>query len=416
MKKMKTTIDKLAHKYALNIKQIRGPGPTKVADFKNINKNFYDDIEADSKTLKNDKNLLDKIKENTIKEFIYTNREIPNIWKSRINYQDEILNVMCKDKSLLTYIGSSPTKTKKFSYDKFPKINLRYENQKTFRSRNAHDNYKELNSYKNSSEINSTVKNKYSFKKNKVMTEKEINALMDDYKNAYPIKEKLKELYITSNYYNFKNNKFNTISVNESDKNESKINSNMNISKRACNSIDTMYSKLPRHTFIHTNKKLISKKQRTFRQNIFNNLNPSIDRDNNNTHYSLNKDTLNKIITKKKINLNKEKENEMKITIISNPIIKKSIESINFYGPYYSFCSSCRKKNLEYYNNMESNHCFDIIHLIKKARHKNQLTNLTKNSKEKHVAQKDTLESENFINSKNEVIENEKVSDLKNMN
>ena len=37
---MKTTIDKLAHKYALNIKQIRGPGPTKIADFKNLNKNF----------------------------------------------------------------------------------------------------------------------------------------------------------------------------------------------------------------------------------------------------------------------------------------------------------------------------------------------------------------------------------------
>ena len=31
---------------------------------------------------------------------------------------------------------------------------------------------------------------------------KEINTFMDDYKTAYPIKEKLKELYITSNYYN----------------------------------------------------------------------------------------------------------------------------------------------------------------------------------------------------------------------
>ena len=40
---------------------------------------------------------------------------------------------------------------------------------------------------------------------------KEINTFMDDYKTAYPIKEKLKELYITSNYYNSKKNKNQTI-------------------------------------------------------------------------------------------------------------------------------------------------------------------------------------------------------------
>ena len=36
---MKKTIDRLAHKYALNIKQIRGQGPTKIGDFKNLNYN-----------------------------------------------------------------------------------------------------------------------------------------------------------------------------------------------------------------------------------------------------------------------------------------------------------------------------------------------------------------------------------------
>ena len=407
---MKTTIDKLAHKYALNIKQIRGPGPTKVADFKNINKNFYDDIEADSIALKDDKNLLNKIKETTIKEFIYTNREIPNLWKNKINYQDELLNAIYKDKTLLSYIGSSSTKPKNYSYDKFPKINLRYENPKTFRSRNIGDNDNEINSIKNNSVMNSTIKNKYSFKKNKGMTEKEINTLLEDYKTAYPIKERLKELYITSNYYNSKNNKYKTISVNNSDKNENKLNNGLNINKRASNSIDTTYSKIPRHTFMHTNKKLIIKKQRTFRQNIFNNLNPSSERDN--TYYSLNKDTLKKIIIKNKMgNLKKEKENDLKINT-NNPIIKKNIESINFYGPYYSFCSSCRNKNMEYYNNMEPNQCIDIIHLIKKIRYKNPVMNITKSSSKKKSVQKDTLESENFINSKNEVSEHEKVSDL----
>ena len=68
---MKKTIDKLAHKYALNIKRIRGEGPTKVGDFKNLNKNFYDDIEDNMITIRDNKNLLNKIKDHTIKEFIY---------------------------------------------------------------------------------------------------------------------------------------------------------------------------------------------------------------------------------------------------------------------------------------------------------------------------------------------------------
>ena len=84
---MITTIERLTHKYALNIKQIRGPGPTKIADFKNLNKNFYNDIESNNITIKDDTKLLNKIKNNSIKEFIYTNKEIPDKWKNKINYQ-----------------------------------------------------------------------------------------------------------------------------------------------------------------------------------------------------------------------------------------------------------------------------------------------------------------------------------------
>ena len=416
---MKTTIDKLAHKYALNIKQIRGPGPTKIADFKNLNKNFYDDIETDSITLKDDKNLLNKIKEKTIKEFIYTNKEIPNIWKNKINYQDDLLNVLYKNKTLLSYIGSSETKSKTNSYDKFPKINKRYDNPKTFKSRNTDTNdYKEVNSFKNNSVMNGTITNKYSFKKNNELSEKEINTLMDDYKTAYPIKEKLKELYITSNYYNSKNNDYNTISMSNLNQNENNLNTNLNSIKKTYNSIDSIYLKMPRHTFMHTNKKLINKKQRTFRQNIFNNLSPSRDT----THYSINKDILNKIVKKNKIkNINienKDKENNFKkIYIINNPIIKKNIESINYFGPYYSFCPSCRNKNLEYYNNMEPNQCLDIVHLIKKVRqHKNPIINMTKNISgfisKKEIVQKEILNSENDFTPKNGFTENEKVNDL----
>lgn len=420
MKTMKTTIDKLAHKYALNIKQIRGPGPTKVADFKNLNKNFYDDIESNNVTIRDDTKLLNKIKDHSIKEFIYSNKGIPDIWKNKLNYQDELLNVISKDNKLLSYIGSSTVGIKKhFSLDnKFPKINTRYDNLKSLKSRNIDDNnskkeFKSMNelSEKNnnsilSSTLNKEIKNKYSFKKKGELTEKEINTLMDDYKTAYPIKEKLKELYITSNYYNSNNHK-NELIINDLNKNDE---NSFNITKKTNNSIETPSHKLQRHTFMHTNKKLISKKQKTFRQNIFNNLNPSKD----NIFYSFNKNNLNKLTkTNKFININNENKDNTKI---NNPIIKKNIESINFYGPYFSFCPSCRTKNLEYYNNMEPNKCLELIQFIKKIRHKNNLINIRRtfsvSPNKKSIMQKETLESEKALNSKGDFSENEKVDNF----
>ena len=431
---MKTTIDKLAHKYALNIKQIRGPGPTKIADFKNLNKNFYDDIESSNNTLKDDAKLLNKIKSYSIKEFIYTNKEIPNIWKNKLNYQDDLLDVISKDKKLLSYIGSSPIKTKNNSLDKFPKINTRYDVISSVKSRNIEDNISknDINSMKEiinnnisnnsiisssrNNEIKNEIKNKYNFKKKSELSEKEINTLIEDYKTAYPIKEKLKELYITSNYYNSNKNlnETQTLSHNLNQNNDN----HLMCTKKTYNSIEPTSRKNTRHIFIHTNKKNISKKQRTFRQNIFNNLSPSID----NTFYSFNKNILNKISKSNKIiniyneNKNKNGKDIGKINEISNPIIKKSIESINYYGPYFSFCPSCCNKNLEYYNNLEPNHCVELIHFIKKERHKNDFMNIRRTSSvipnKKTSIQKETLESENDINSKVNNIDNEKLDNF----
>ena len=45
-------IDKLAHKYALNINQLRGPTNPKIIDFKNLNMGFYDDIAKNDSSIK----------------------------------------------------------------------------------------------------------------------------------------------------------------------------------------------------------------------------------------------------------------------------------------------------------------------------------------------------------------------------
>ena len=94
-----------------------------------------------------------------------------------------------------------------------------------------------------------------------------------------------------------------------------------------------------------------------------------------------------------------------------NPIIQKKIESINFYGPYCSFCRTCRNKNMEYYTKMEPNQCLKIINLIKKVRNKKAIMDIKRtisvSPNKNSIVQKETFETEKRINSKNDTIEKE---------
>lgn len=414
--KKKTTIDKLAHKYALNIKQIRGPGPQKVADFKNLNKNFYDDIESSNISIKDSTKILEDIKNKSIKEFIYTNKIIPDIWKKKLNYQDEMIKVITNDKNLLSYVGTSSRGEKKLSFDnKFPKINSRYGAMNITRNRNSEINNSEkirfekndiLNKDNEQSNLSDSyykgIRNKLNFSKKNDLSEKEINALMEEYKTAFPIKEKLQELYITSNYYKINKNTNDQITVNDENSENKVINAH-----QTHNSINSnTMSQMKRNTYnslSSVNKKIVSKKQKTFRQNIFNNLSPS----NDNTFYSLEKSNLMNMNKSSNIirNKNAKVNNTQKIIDITNPIIKKNVESINNFGPYFSYCPSCRNKNMDFYNNLEPNHCLELIHYIKKIRHKNPLLEIRRrtasvspniqSSNQKETVESDRLLSEN---------------------
>jgi len=420
--KKKTTIDKLAHKYALNIKQIRGPGPQKVADFKNLNKNFYDDIESSNVSIRDSTKILDDIKNKSIKEFIYTNKVIPDIWKKKLNYQDELIKVITTDKNLLSYVGTSSRGEKKFSVDnKFPKINSRYGAMNLTRSRNSEINNSDRirsertyiqnkdNDQSNISDsYNIGIRNKFSFSKKNELSEKEINALMEEYKTAFPIKEKLQELYITSNYYKINKNKNDQMTSND-ENSENRI-TNAHQTHNSINS-NTM-SQMKRNTYnslSSVSKKIVSKKQKTFRQNIFNNLSPS---NESNTFYTLDKSNLINMNKSSNVIMNKNAKviNAQKLIDITNPIIKKNVESINNFGPYFSYCPSCRNKNMDFYNNLEPNHCLELIHYIKKIRHKNPILEIRRRTASvspniQSSNQKETVESDRIL-SENEKEDN----------
>ena len=68
------------------------------------------------------------------------------------------------------------------------------------------------------------------------------------------------------------------------------------------------------------------------------------------------------------LNFNYEEFNK-KIEI-KNPEVKKVLEDINYYGPYFSHCPSCKNKNLEFYQTLEPHACLNILNFLKKTRKK----------------------------------------------
>ena len=83
-----------------------------------------------------------------------------------------------------------------------------------------------LISINNVDPISSQIYNTLDIKAKEInyLSEKEINALMEEYKTAFPIKEKLQELYITSNYYKINKNTNDQITVNDENSENKVIN------------------------------------------------------------------------------------------------------------------------------------------------------------------------------------------------
>ena len=319
--KSEVKIDKLAHKYALDISKFHKRAKAKRIDFGDLNKDFYGDIEKKVTLIKLNKKSLNQIKGTTLKEFIYTNKNIPDFWKNKLNYQYEMTDLISRDKKLLSYIGSFP-----FEYhykEKLPKIITNIDNDI----------------------INNKTKKTFRIKKTNELDENDLKVIMDNYKVVYPIKEKLENLVnvYNNNLINDENSKNNNI-LNE------KKDENFSITK------DSNYHSYNKITnSINKNKKEILRIQNSFRQNIF-----TLDSLKKNDNQEYNKTSLGGGGINKRRNIFSKKNNE-----IRNKIIENNLKTINYYGPHFSFCPSCKSKNLKFYYNMEPNQCLELINHIR---------------------------------------------------
>ena len=310
-------------------------------------KSIYDDIEKSELKLKDKKKLLNRVKSATIKECVYSNYNIPENWKNKVGYENKILKLFSKDEKFLFYVGNKNNEfeeTKSTIYKKSNSfINKSFYTEEDKNSINNSELI--MNKVNNKKKIllpleteNDKIKGIYINTKNKFHNEKkgknyysdkEVLSILDDYNNAFPLKEKKEE--------------------------------NKKLSKTFSDNFENI------------KKMKKNERQEAFRQNIYNKMIPlnlkiqSVKNKNN----KINKKQENKFGLY--LNLNTEEFNK-KIEI-KNPIVKKYLESINFYGPYYSYCPPCKNRNMEFYKKMEQEKTIKLIQFIKKARGKSAIIN-----------------------------------------
>ena len=367
-------------KYAFNINDINRHKNFKgsLLDFKSLNKGTYDQIETNDMTIKDNLEKLKKIKNKSIKEFVYTSKDIPVQWKTKLDYKSNLLKIFLNDTNLLRYLGNGgPSEVPKTQRNKERIMKLSKEKNKNIAEKK--DKEKITNSpYRATSNKNLNKFGRFKDKHNYL--DKEVIGILDEFKSAYPILIKEKERENNNEQNKNKKRNRNIKSYIEDKKSRTFYGSNFFNKPRHLNNLISLPNlKLKNNS---------NKRQNTFRQNIFTNLLPSSPKNfkDNPQSQSQKKFDGNKTYTnfgsiKGDLYLHSNNELFDKKVRINNPVVIKYLEGINFYGPYFSYCPPCGNKNLEFYKNLELKQCLQIIHQIKKNKGKNIVLSEEKSNK-----------------------------------
>ena len=269
---------------------------------------------------------LNLIKENSIKDFIYSNRQVPTSWKSKYGYNDQVIKLLANDEIFLSYMGNIC----KNGLNKLGDIKVL-----SYRSK-----------LKKTNEIKKIKK--FQLFRNKTMDERDVDNYLKKLDRLYPIKGKLNELFDKKILLSL--NKNNNININQNIKQKLKL---------SCVTANKIKSDI--NGSIYTN--LVLKKSRNIEDKKFHRSRSAI-----NSNYKK---------EKKKENISNRK------FILKNPYLMKQLESINYFGPYFSYCSKCGVKNTNFYKNIESDILIDIIKQIKNNKDEQMLQRINSKKKSK---------------------------------
>ena len=311
--------------------------------------NLYDEIELKNIKIRDSFHKLRDIKANSLKDFVYSNRQIPDHWKNKLDYQNQVFELFAKDQNFLLYVGNVPDEVENIESNKSKqkidkkKILFRNNGQEGWQNKTENNILKNEkiernNSIRIKSFSSKNIKNKLKHIKNKSIGEKEIINIFDELHNDFPIKEKLVDLF------------------------PEKVIKSIRLENNVIgNKLKRFYPEMKPE-----------KRRNIFRQNIFVNLIPQKPKNKSNlisrqyqsaifnkSHKkpSTNNFMLNSEFVKKKFD-------------IKNELVMKQLESINFFGPYYSYCPPCSNRNIDFYKNLDSQTLVSLVQQIKILRGK----------------------------------------------
>ena len=381
---------KIEKKYAFNIDLKRSAGLVeKTLNFEKMNRGFYDDLIETDDLLKQKKNNLTKTKNFSIKESIYSNRRIPQSWRNKISYYNELYKTMSKDKYFVSYLGKGGENINAYSTMTQTQPNLNSDLSIKNSDKNKFLNTISVKSPSNEKDNNLTTKNMFYNANNKSsgayaklfnQTEnRKIHNILEEFKTNFPLTLPT----------------IPKLTTNETDKNENKLlitqtndkketTSNLTTEEKEEKKSNLNDSKTKPKPVYRRRKKGELTKAEVFKSTLYNNLLPPGDYVNEETKKELKKKK--KILSVENFNENKylfsSAEAFNKKITITNPKIEEKLQDINYWGPHYSHCPPCFYKNMYFYENMEKNQCYKLLNYIKKVRIKSNSDLETKSSYE----------------------------------
>jgi hypothetical protein len=369
---------------------------------------------------------------------VYSNAEIPKTWKTKLSYQNDIMNIMSNDKPFLNYLikvgppskenairpkSIKEGKLQSISHN-LPILNQKndegdMENVKTNEKKNNQNNpnyttpknhllnnpsYTQTNFRplyaKNNDSLNfetvdiTDLSKQRSSKFQKQMTINRFKSLSPQKVNTYTDKEKRQILEHYRKMYSHR----------KGQERECKEEHGMNKSSKENYPIEKTGNKAFEDMFNSTQK------SQMFKSSIYSLLVPTRNKtQQGSTYYTSNENPMQNTMQSKGTKnhdtviskssnthygpfLNSTYNEYNKKIEIRNPEIKKCLEDINYYGPYFSHCPSCKNKNLNFYQTLEPHQCLKLLNFIKKER--SSVWKIKKKPKEKDQKTEDLSDLE----------------------
>jgi hypothetical protein len=375
---MKLLGDQREKNYAYNINNSPNSTNKKKMSFNSLEKNFYEDLINSDINIRNYRQSLNEIKSKSIKESIYSNKIVPNTWRSMLGYQNQIYRVIDKDPSFAFYIGRTQKEDNNNNFFEAQKLRSLNETQNTD-NKKLPDFIKEYLSKKDDKEISS-----YESKDKKELSKSsQIDTKKDEDKSNVVnkrFKSKLSQIYQRGSVRD------NNLVIDEKivssklDEYRAKYDLNKYMyeikNKRMGDMKQKTYTKnlIDRDTNyrLYLKTRTHSDKERVLRASIYYNLLSKDDKQESNFPFKSNSlkkrlKPINKSTSSGSFNFKHNNEFD-KVIEITNPKIKRDLELINYYGPLYTHCKICHNRNLEFYQNSEPNQTLKLLHFIKRRR------------------------------------------------